>query len=181
MKQSGSRSPRQAATIQALLTSYHHHLSMSTPSVPYLTFGSAPRTPTPHRLTLSSPPPPKRAKKTAHPPPAPPPPPAPSPPTPGPGDGVEPSVFDVLNVFRSHWFLNRDHWIVNVLSAQNVIVICGCWAEALELQCQHQAPDRMSRVCVCCGIARVKFAAEKRFSSLVFIACLQVCDTLFDT
>ena len=60
-----------------------------------------------------------------------------------------------------------------------VIVIYGCWAEALELQCQHQALDRMSRVCVCCGIVRVKFAAEKQFSSLVFIASLQVCNTLF--
>jgi hypothetical protein len=62
---------------------------------------------------------------------------------------------------------------------KSVIVICGCWAEALELQCQHQAPDQMSRVCVCCGIVRVKFAAEKQFSSLVFIASVQVCNTLF--
>ena len=60
-----------------------------------------------------------------------------------------------------------------------VIAICGCWAEALELQCQHQAPDRMSRVCVYCGVVRVKLAAEKRFSSFVFIASLQVCNTLF--
>ena len=67
-----------------------------------------------------------------------------------------------------------------VLTWGSVIVICGCWAEALELQCQLQAPDRMSRVCVCFGVVRVKFAAEKRFSSLVFIASLQVCNTLFD-
>ena len=63
-------------------------------------------------LTLSSPPPSKRVKKT------PPPPPALSPPSSGPEDGVEPSVFDILNVFRSCWFLNRDHLIANVLSAQ---------------------------------------------------------------
>jgi hypothetical protein len=62
----------------------------------------------------------------------------------------------------------------------SVIVICRCWAGALELQCQYQAPDRMSHVCVYCGVVRVKFAAEKRFSSLVFIASLQVCNTLFD-
>ena len=31
---------------------------------------------------------------------------------------MESSVFDVLNVFRSRWFLNRDHLIANVLSAQ---------------------------------------------------------------
>jgi hypothetical protein len=66
-----------------------------------------------------------------------------------------------------------------VLTWGSVIVICGCWAEALELQCQHQAPDQMSCICVCCGVVRVKFAAEKQFSSLVFIASLQVCNTLF--
>ena len=94
----------------SLLTSYHHHLCMSTPSVPYRTFG--PSMPTSRRLTLSSPPPSKQAKKT------PPPPPASSPPTSGPEDSEEPSVFDVLNVFHSCWFLNRDHLIANVLSAQ---------------------------------------------------------------
>ena len=89
------------AALASFLLSYHHHLSMSTT----------------HRLTLSSPPPSKRAKKASPSPPAPPPPPVSSP-TPGPGDGVEPSVFDVLNIFRSCWFLNRDHLIANVLSAQ---------------------------------------------------------------
>jgi hypothetical protein len=68
--------------------------------------------PTSRRLTLSSPLPSKQAKKTPQPPPA------SSPPTSGLGDGVEPSVFDVLNIFRSRWFLNRDHLIVNILSAQ---------------------------------------------------------------
>ena len=67
------------------------------------------------------------------------------------------------------------------LNGASVIVICGSSAEALELQCQHQARDRMSRVCVYCGVVRVKFVAEKQFSSLVFIASLQVCNTLFDT
>ena len=69
----------------------------------------------------------------------------------------------------------RDRWG----HGSYVIAICGCWAEALELQCQHQAPDRMSRVCVYCGVVRVKIAAEKRFSSLVLIASLQVCNTVF--
>src|SRR6266850_578690 len=32
------------------------------------------------------------------------------------GDG--PSVFQVLNIFRCCWFLNRDHLIANILSAQ---------------------------------------------------------------
>jgi hypothetical protein len=35
-----------------------------------------------------------------------------------PGDEKEPSVFDILNIFHSHWFLNRDHLIMNILSAQ---------------------------------------------------------------
>ena len=29
-----------------------------------------------------------------------------------------PSIFDVLNIFRCHWFLNRDHLITNCLSSQ---------------------------------------------------------------
>jgi len=29
-----------------------------------------------------------------------------------------PSVFDILNVFRRQWFLNRDHLLANILSAQ---------------------------------------------------------------
>ena len=68
-----------------------------------------------------------------------------------------------------------------MLTWGSVIAICGCWADALELQCQHQAPDWMSRVCVCCGVVRVKFAAEKQFSSLVFIASLQSPKVLCDS
>src|SRR6267142_1959871 len=51
-------------------------------------------------------------------------PPSPSAPCPicPPSKGVEedngPSVFEVLNVFRQWWFLNRDHLIVNILSTQ---------------------------------------------------------------
>src|SRR6266850_275816 len=33
-------------------------------------------------------------------------------------DNGELSVFDILHVFYTHWFLNRDHLIANVLSAQ---------------------------------------------------------------
>ena len=58
---------------------------------------------------------------------APPSPPAPSqpfkpPPVPQASDGqdgaVELSLFNILNIFHAHWFLNRDHLIANVLSAQ---------------------------------------------------------------
>src|SRR5579863_4812495 len=34
-----------------------------------------------------------------------------------PSGSPEPSVFDVLNVFRRRWFLHRDHLIANLLSA----------------------------------------------------------------
>jgi len=39
---------------------------------------------------------------------------------PGPHNSLEdgPSVFDVLNVFKCWWFLNRDHLLANILSAQ---------------------------------------------------------------
>jgi hypothetical protein len=58
---------------------------------------------------------------------APPSPPAPSqPPKPPPeplasdeqDSTVELSLFDILNIFHAHWFLNRDHLIVNILSTQ---------------------------------------------------------------
>jgi hypothetical protein len=50
----------------------------------------------------------------------------PSPPNPGancpPPSGVEeadsPSIFNILNIFRRRWFLNRDHLIANILLAQ---------------------------------------------------------------
>src|SRR5579863_10294748 len=42
--------------------------------------------------------------------------------TPGPSPKVspgpaEPSVFDVLNIFRRRWYIHRDHLIANILSA----------------------------------------------------------------
>src|SRR5579863_8240285 len=42
--------------------------------------------------------------------------------TPGPSSEVslgpaEPSVFDVLNIFRRRWYIHRDHLIANILSA----------------------------------------------------------------
>src|SRR6267142_1814403 len=33
-------------------------------------------------------------------------------------DDRELSVFNILNIFRTRWFLNRDHLIANTLSAQ---------------------------------------------------------------
>src|SRR6267142_722012 len=93
----------------SFLLSYPHHLLMSSSL---------------RRPSLASPPS-KRAKQA---PPSPPAPPRPSTPAvvppvpvqtkPGVSDAHELSVFDILNIFRSRWFLNRDHLIANVLSAQ---------------------------------------------------------------
>src|SRR6266850_613573 len=87
----------------------------------------------PHHLLMSSSlqclslasPPSKRARQA---PPSPPAPPRPSPPAVIPpvpvhtqlvvNDDCELSVFDILNVFWTRWFLNWDHLIANVLSAQ---------------------------------------------------------------
>src|SRR5579863_5270100 len=40
-----------------------------------------------------------------------------APPVDRPSGSPEPSVFDVLNVFRRRWFLHRDHLVANLLSA----------------------------------------------------------------
>src|SRR6267142_2403018 len=70
---------------------------------------------TPMPVSPPAAPPAKRSK------PAPPSPPALGPPPPPSVREMEedgPSVFDVLNVFRRRWFLNRDHLLANILSAQ---------------------------------------------------------------
>src|SRR6266850_2035701 len=91
------------------LTPKHPHPLPTEPFPPGHRFGP--------RLPVSPPaaPPAKRSK------PAPPSPPAPGPPPPPSVREMEedgPSVFDVLNVFRRQWFLNRDHLLANILSAQ---------------------------------------------------------------
>src|SRR6266850_5722307 len=91
------------------------------------------------RMPVSPPaaPPAKRLKPAPPSPPAPGPPPSPSIPkeplpvvplkhrkdevqAPRPHETEEdgPSVFDILNMFRHRWFLNRDHLLANILSAQ---------------------------------------------------------------
>jgi hypothetical protein len=51
-------------------------------------------------------------------PPSPPNPEADRPPPLGVEEANSPSVFEILNIFRRRWFLNRDHLIANILSAQ---------------------------------------------------------------
>ena len=123
---------------------------------------------TPRRLTLSSPPPSKRAKETPPSPPAPPPPPASSPPTSGPGDGMEPSVFDVLNIFRSRWFLNRDHLIVNVLSAQKAEDGQYTWVDFLSPFHTHLVQQARTLLPPLCPMAKGK--------KVLFVFVLEILD-----
>jgi hypothetical protein len=55
---------------------------------------------------------------TAFPPPPPPLPPVSKPVVVWPDAPDGPSIFKVLNLFRSHWFIHRDHLVANLLSAQ---------------------------------------------------------------
>ena len=136
----------------SLLTSHHHHLLMSMP----------------RHLTLSSPSPSKWAKKTPPSPPAPPPPPASSPPTLEPGDGKEPSVFDVLNIFCSHWFLNRDHLITDVLSAQKAEDGRYTWVDFLPPFYTHLIQQAWTLLPPLCPVAK----GEK----VLFVFILEILD-----
>jgi hypothetical protein len=88
------------------LDSYHHHLPlmMASPS-------AATRKLSPPVFSLPN----KKLKLT---PPSPPILNADCPPPSGVEEADVPSIFDVLNIFRRRWFLNRDHLIANILSAQ---------------------------------------------------------------
>src|SRR6266850_382255 len=44
-------------------------------------------------------------------------------------DDCELSVFDVLNIFWTHWFLNQDYLIANILSAQKSDEGCFSWVD----------------------------------------------------
>src|SRR5579863_9941202 len=71
--------------------------------------GSAtPKVVPPHPLSPPAAPPAKRQKSGT---------PSRAPTVVPPSGSPEPSVFDVLNIFRRRWFLHRDHLIANVLSA----------------------------------------------------------------
>src|SRR5487761_1399949 len=93
--------------------SYHHHLTMSFHSLPAHPRGCTPSSPT---HTPSSQPgarPMAPPLRTA----------VPSPRV------EEVSVFEVLNIFRRQWFLNRDHLISKVLSAQKDSLGNVTWVE----------------------------------------------------
>src|SRR6266850_6468159 len=103
-----------------------------------------------------SPPPAPPAKRLK---PAPPSPPAPGPPPPPSVREMEedgPSVFDVLNVFRRRWFLNRDHLLANILSAQKDDAGHIIWVDFLPPFHTHLVRRALALLPPLCPVAKGK-------------------------
>jgi hypothetical protein len=81
---------------------------------------------------------------------------------------VEPSVFDVLNVFRSRWFLNRDHLIANVLSAQKAEDGRYTWVDFLPPFHTHLVQRARTLLPPLCPVAK----GEK----VLFVFILEILD-----
>src|SRR6267142_2614208 len=98
-------------------------------------------------------------------------PPAPSPVCPPP-KGVEeddsPSVFEVLNLFRQRWFLNRDHLIMNVLSTQKDESGHIMWVDFLPTFPTHLVWQALTLLPPLCPIAKGK--------RCMFVFVLEVLD-----
>src|SRR5487761_1211770 len=86
----------------SFLLYYHHHLTMSFHPLPARPRGCTPSFPTPAPSSQPGACPMAPPLRTVNPSPR--------------VEGV--SVFEVLNIFRRQWFLNRDHLIFKVLSTQ---------------------------------------------------------------
>src|SRR5579863_2327757 len=97
------------AFMASQLASLRSRLFPSSSDCPTPSPGSAtPKAVPPHPLSPPAAPPAKRQKSGS---------PSRAPSAAPPSGSPEPSVFDVLNVFRRRWFLHRDHLIANLLSA----------------------------------------------------------------
>src|SRR6267142_6654578 len=98
-------------------------------------------------------------------------PPAPSPVCPS-TKGVEeddsPSVFEVLNLFRQWWFLNRDHLIANVLSAQKDESGHIVWVDFLPMFHTHLIWQALALCPPLCPVAKGK--------RCMFVFVLEVLD-----
>jgi len=120
----------------------------------------------------SPPPAAKRVQKARLPPSAP----SPSPPSSKPSGasvvGVDPdaipSVFDILNIFRSRWFLNKDHLIANVLSAQRGADGRLCWVDFLPPFHTHLVQRALALVPPLCPAAMGK--------KVLFVFVMEVMD-----
>ena len=102
--------------------------------------------------------------------------PSPSPPSSKPSGasvvGVDPdaipSVFDILNIFRSRWFLNKDHLIANVLSAQRDADGRLCWVDFLPPFHTHLVQRALALVPPLCPAAMGK--------KVLFVFVMEVMD-----
>jgi hypothetical protein len=81
---------------------------------------------------------------------------------------VEPSVFDILNVFRSRWFLNRDHLIANVLSAQKAEDGRYTWVDFLPPFHTHLVQRARTLLPPLCPVAKGK--------KVLFVYILEILD-----
>jgi hypothetical protein len=100
----------------------------------------------------------------------------PSPPTLGadcpPPLGVEeanaPSVFNILNIFRQRWFLNRDHLIANILSTQKDECSKISWVDFQPMFHTHLVWRALALLPALCPVAKGKH--------YMFVFVLEVLD-----
>src|SRR6266850_3449450 len=132
----------------------------------------APATVTP--LSPPAAPPAKRLK------PAPPSPPALGPPPPPSICEMEedgPSVFDILNVFRCRWFLNRDHLLANILLAQKDDTGNIFWVDFLPPFHTHLVQRALALLPPLCPVAKGK---QVMFMFLLEVIAGEGPKTFFD-
>src|SRR5882672_1031447 len=77
-------------------------------------------------------------------------------------------MFKVLNIFRQHWFLNRDHLIANILSAQKDESRHIMWVNFLPAFHTHLVWRALTLLPPLCPIAKGKHC--------MFVFVLEVLD-----
>src|SRR6266850_432158 len=94
----------------------------------------------------------------------------PLPEAPGPRESLEdgPSVFDILNVFRCWWFLNRDHLLANILSAQKDDTGNIFWVDFLPHFHMHLVQQAIALLPPLCPVTKGK--------KVMFLFILEVLD-----
>src|SRR5579863_1452007 len=143
---------------------YHARLSAEPPLsvapstvAPTPSPGPATKIVPPHSLSPPSAPAAKRQKSGS---------PRPSPEV-SPGS-AEPSVFDVLNVFRRRWYIHRDHLIANILSATRDDAGRLDWIDFQPPFHTHLVRKAMSLLPPLCPVAKGK--------KVMFVFLLEVLD-----
>ena len=75
-------------------------------------------------------------------------------------------MFEILNIFRRLWFLNRDHLVVNVLSARKDATGSIVWVDFLPEFHSHLVRSALALAPHPCPVAKVK--------RVMFVYCLEV-------